>query len=245
VDKIREAGGEIYAITSEPQRLATMATEAWELSFESVGDPHHEISASCRQRGWLELFVNDKTSNLLGGEDSIYSHPKGYFQPGVLALDPSSRILYRWRGRPTRKNMGGATERPTAAHVFENVSRALSSSSSTGEAADAALDTKPKLDSRGLPWPIFMSLLIANGWFIKPKPFPFIQHGPTVTQRARNAMTRIPFFIALWVMAFVMFPALGVATAMLVYGAWLTPFIGNINSQFQNEPEATIVARAP
>ena len=68
--------------------------------------------------------------------------------------------------------MGGATERPTAAYVFDNVSRELAVSAAPGEAVDAELDTNPKLDSRGLPWPVFMSLLVANGWFIKPKPFP-------------------------------------------------------------------------
>ena len=40
VDVIRAAGGEVYAVTSEPQALATLAQEEWGLSFECVGDPH-------------------------------------------------------------------------------------------------------------------------------------------------------------------------------------------------------------
>jgi hypothetical protein len=53
------------------------------------------------------------------------------FQPGVLSLASDGRVLYRWRGRPTRKNMGGATERPTAEHVFNRVSSALAAASSS------------------------------------------------------------------------------------------------------------------
>ena len=39
VEKIRAAGGEVYAITSEPQHLADQAHEHWELNFENIGDP--------------------------------------------------------------------------------------------------------------------------------------------------------------------------------------------------------------
>ena len=41
VDKIREAGGEVFGITSEPQALAVEAEEAWNLNFPIIGDPHH------------------------------------------------------------------------------------------------------------------------------------------------------------------------------------------------------------
>ena len=58
VEKIRAAGGEVYAITSEPQYLADQAHEHWELDFENVGDPHQEISRTCSERGWLTLYAN-------------------------------------------------------------------------------------------------------------------------------------------------------------------------------------------
>ena len=238
MDEIRSAGGEIYAITSEPQRLASMAQDVWELSFETVGDPHHEISDACRSRGWLELYVNQDVALMSRDESSIYSHPKGYFQPGVLSLDSEGRVLYRWRGTPTRKNMGGATERPTANHVFDNVSRALAAAPASGERADAELDTKPRLDSRGIPWPLFMSLLVANGWFIKPKPFSFLREGPPVKQRARRALLRVPLFIAAWVVAFALLPSLWVGIALIAWAAWLTPQIRFINRQFQNVPSS-------
>jgi hypothetical protein len=236
VEEIRAAGGEIYAITSEPQRLASQAEEEWALAFEAIGDPHHEISDTCRERGLLELFVNTKTLLMSSDENSPYRHPKGYFQPGVLSLDANGRVLYRWRGRPTRKNMGGATERPTAVHVLDNVSRALTASASSREPVDAELDTKPVLDSRGIPWPLFMSLLVANGWFIKPRPFPFISGGPSAVQRARRALLRIPIFIAAWVIALTQLPSLWVALAFMGWAIWLTPQILFVNGQFQNIP---------
>jgi hypothetical protein len=236
VDGIRAAGGEIYAITSEPQRLASQAEDEWELAFASIGDPHHEISNSCRERGLLELFVNTETRLVRADGSETYSHPKGYFQPGVLALNADGRVLYRWQGRPTRRNMGGATERPTAEHVFKNVSRALAAAASSSEPVDAELDTMPELDSRGIPWPLFVSLLVANGWFIKPKPFPFISGGPPVQQRAKRALLRVPFFVAGWAIAFAQLPVLLVGLAFAAWAAWLTPQIRFINSQFQNEP---------
>jgi hypothetical protein len=236
VEEIRAAGGEIYAITSEPQRLASQAEEVWQLAFESVGDPHHEISNTCRERGLLELFVNTRTNLMEFDENSPYSHPKGYFQPGVLSLAADGRVLYRWRGTPTRKNMGGATERPTAKHVFDNVSRALSVSASSDEPVDAELDRKPKLDSRGIPWPLFVSLLVANGWFIKPRTFGFMSNGPSVERRAKRAVLRIPFFLAAWGIAFAQLPIAWVGLALLGWAAWLTPHIRFINKQFQTEP---------
>jgi hypothetical protein len=208
-----------------------MAKTEWDLDFESIGDPHHEISGACAARGWLELFVNKQMGSFINDEP-IYAHPKGYFQPGVLALDLSGRVLYRWRGVPTRKNMGGATERPKASYVFERVIQALDVSDSP---SDAKLDNRPELDSRGLPWPVFLSLLAANGWFIKPKPFPYLSGDPTVGQRVKRAAIRIPFFVAAWVIAFLTLPTTWVGAALLGYAAWVTPQIREINRYFQNE----------
>lgn len=220
-------------MTSEPQRLADEAKDDWQLSFEAVGDPHHEIASSCRERGWLDLIVNPKANLITGDENSPFSHPKGYFQPGVLALDKSGRILYRWRGVPTRSNMGGATERPTADHVFEQVSRALAAAA-PDVARDAELDLEPKLDSRGIPWPLFVSVLVANGWFIRPKPFPHQPGGPPIKQRFILSLLRIPAFVGVWIAAFSLLPAIWVGIALLAWAAWLTPGIRYINDQFQN-----------
>jgi hypothetical protein len=119
VEKVRAAGGEIYAITSEPQHLADQAHEHWELDFENVGDPHQEISKTCSERGWLTLYANRGDLEFLQrGADWEVEHPKGYFQPGVLALTNAGRVLYRWRSLPSAENLNGTLARPTARHAW-------------------------------------------------------------------------------------------------------------------------------
>lgn len=236
VEKIRAAGGEIYAVTSEPQALASRAQAEWDLGFEAVGDPHHEIAGTCRDRGWLDLFFNPKLGLLQASASTMESsfdpqHPKGYYQPGVLALSSSSRVLYRWRCVPTHKNMGGATERPTAEHVWSEVNRALAGPT---DAADAAPDTDPPLDSRGLPWPLFASLLIANGWFIRPLGFVQTPGGPTPQRRILRALLRLVGFVVLWGVALWWLPTLVVAGAFALWTAWIAPKLRILNDEFQD-----------
>jgi hypothetical protein len=233
VEKIREAGGEIYAVTSEPQTLASRAQEEWDFGFESVGDPHHEIVGTCRERGWLDLFVNPKLGFLRSSGPAELGwtpqHPKGYLQPGVLALASDGRVLYRWRGVPTHQNMGGAAERPTAEHVWSRVAAALER-----EAPDAALDGDPPLDSRGIPWPLFVSLLVANGWFVRPRGFPHLPGGPPPLVRIRHALFRLVGFAAAWLAAFAWLPTLPVAVALAAWVAWITPKLRFLNEEFQD-----------
>jgi hypothetical protein len=234
VEKVRAAGGEIYAISSEPQSLASRATIEWHLDFESVGDPHHEVSGTCAERGWLDLFVNERLEFLQqSAADAIDwtpTHPKGYFQPGVLALAADGRVLYRWRGVPTHKNMGGATERPTAAYVWGCVAFALEKSDESG---DAPLDADPPLDSTGIPWPIFASLLIANGWFLNARGFKSARH-------TRSAGLRLLGFVGAWVAAFVWLPALPVAIALGGWIAFITPKLRWVGQQFQNVEASSV-----
>jgi hypothetical protein len=227
-DKVRAAGGEIYAISSEPQALAGRAATDWHLDFETIGDPHHEISGACRERGWLDLFVNERLEFLhqsTGDEfDWAPTHPKGYFQPGVLALGGDGRVLYRWRAVPTHKNMGGATERPTAEHVWTCIARALESGANT---ADAALDTAPPLDSTGIPWPIFASLLIANGWFVRARGFRSARH-------IALAGARLVAFAGAWIAAFAWLPTLPVAAVLAGWVVYITPKVRWVGQEFQD-----------
>ena len=228
-EKVRAAGGEIFAISSEPQDLAGRAAKDWKLDFETVGDPHHEIAGACRERGWVDLFVNEEVDfleqSVTGSElDWKPTHPKGYFQPGVLALRADGRVLYRWRGVPTHQNMGGATERPTAEYVWSKIAAVIAQG---GEAIDAQLDTNPPLDSKGIPWVLFASLLIANGWF--------------VTGRGFRSATHVGFaglpllgFVAAWIAAFVWLPTLIVALALAGWVAYITPKVRWLGRQFQD-----------
>lgn len=234
-EKIRAAGGELYAIVSEPQRLADAAKSEWELNFETVGDPHQEIAEQCKERGWLELFVNTKTAFITNTDERL-SHPKGYFQPGVLGIDSNKRILYRWRSVPTRANIGGASERPTASYVYTKLAESLEQTDSN---MDALLDNEPELDSKGRPFPVFVALLMANGWFIRPVPFLLTNSKLSALQRLKRAARRIPVFLALWIAAFLILPTNWVATAAIGYGIWLIPIVIMIRKGLQHsgEPE--------
>jgi peroxiredoxin len=232
VDQIRAAGGEVYGVTSEPQRLADRAQNEWELGFECVGDPHQEIPETARERGWLDIYVQTRLDFLEQSSPGFEpTHPKGYFQPGVLVLSREGRVLYRWRSVPSRKNVGGATVRPTPEHVWSRVQAALASGSA---GADAAHDDHPVMDRPQAPWPIFVSLLIANGWFIRPLAFAQRKNGPTPQQRIKIAMVRLLVFAALWIAAFATLPTFLVATVLAGWIAWIIPKVRWLGLEFQN-----------
>ncbi len=234
LDAIREAGGEVYAVTSEPQTLAKNAEEDWGTGLEHVGDPHQEIAGACAERGWLSLFTHDWGEDVADNQWIVgdwVSHPKGYFQPGVLVLSREGRVLYRWRCRPSRENLGGAIARPTPSHVWSRVESALQEPE---DAPDVALDADPELDARPAPWPVFVTLLLANGWFLRPVPFDQRAGEDTVPRRIRNAMLRVPLFVAGWIAAGLLLPTWVVVLAFAAWLARVVPGIRGVNARFQN-----------
>lgn len=235
VDKIREQGGEIYAITSEPQTLASRAKEEWELSFDTIGDPHHEISDACLSRDWLDIHIKVDEEDFLqipvDGMSFEATHPKGYFQAGVLVVDDTGRVLYRWKQVPSHANFGGALERPTAEHVWSQVEEKLGS---TEELKDADLDLDPKLDAKSPPWPLFVCSLLANGWFMRPVPFPQLPNGPSAQERIQRALKRFAGFVVAWIVALIVLPTLPVLIALALWGAWIAPKVMMVNRSFQH-----------
>ena len=231
VEQIRAAGGEIFAITSEPQSLATNAQTDWDTGFMHVGDPHQEILHECKERGWLSLFINDWGDDLVASGSNWMSHPKGYFQPGVLALSGEGRVLYRWRCRPNRQNIGGAIARPTAPHVWSRVKDALRK---PADSPDAPHDDTPELDARPAPWAVFVTLLIANGWFLRPVTFDQRPGGDTLRVRQRNALLRIPLFIAAWIAAFAYLPLWLASLALAGWVVKIAPGVLRVHARFQN-----------
>jgi hypothetical protein len=231
IEAVRQAGGELYAITSEPQSLATNAQEDWETGIVHVGDPHQEIAGECARRGWLSLFTDHFPGQQEDAVASWVSHPKGYFQPGVLVVSRDERVLYRWRCRPNRSNVGGAIARPLPSHVWESVQAALNE---PADAPDMPLDDHPVLDASPVPWPIFVTLLLANGWFLRPVGFDQRPGVDTVEKRQRNALLRIPCFIGLWLVAAFALPFWGVALLLAVWLAIVAPGIRMVNASFQN-----------
>jgi hypothetical protein len=235
VEKIRAAGGEIFAITSEPQHLADQAHEHWELDFENVGDPHQEISRTCSERGWLTLYANRGDLEFLRrGANWEVEHPKGYFQPGVLALTNAGRILYRWRSVPSVKNLNGTVARPTAQHAWGVIERSLAA----GDAAeDAAHDDNPAIDQAPPPRIVFFAALIANGWFLRVKSFAYSPGVRSVPSRFAAALSRWLLFLVFWIAALAFLPTALVGLAFAGWLAWivrdLRRTLGDLDAQVE------------
>ena len=229
VDQIREAGGEVFGITSEPQALAVEAEDAWNLNFPIVGDPHHEIRKICAERGWLDLFYNENAGHLRNRKWT--SHPKGYYQPGVLAIHKTGRVLYRWRCVPKYSNMAGAGSRPEAIYTLEEIKNNFES------AEDAPMDKNPKLPYEPQSWPRFLLGMTAHGWFLRPKVFPLMREGDTPSANPEKMMRRVWGFLAMWAVLLAFLPTSWVGIAAAVWVAVLTPGIIEIHKQFQNEAE--------
>ena len=230
VDAIRRAGGEVFGLTSEPQSLATEAEETWKTGFPCVGDPHHEIRDACREHGFLDLYANKDYGHLRSRPWA--SHPKGYFQPGVLAVTNQGRVLYRWRLRPTRKNMSGAGQRPIPEYVWAQMQPRLADGSD-----DAELDESPHLAKRDRWWPYNVAIMLAHGWFLRPKAFPLARSGDKPSAKPKRMKWRLTVFAAAWIAAFALFPSNWVAMGLAVWGALALPGVVEIHRQFQNVPK--------
>ncbi len=228
---IRAAGGEVYGITSEPHSLAVEAESAWGISIPVIGDPHHEIREDLKSRGWLTIFYNTDYGHLR--ERDWVSHPKGYYQPAVIAIDKSRRVLYRWRCVPKYSNMSGAGARPDARYTWERVRSAMSCVK-----RDVELDEEPLMGTKDLSWFKFLLIMIGHGWFLRPKAFPLRRDGCKDKVSPNKVMRRWWLFLILWAMALVALPVSWVGAAALIWTVSLLPGLYEIHRQFQNEQDS-------
>jgi hypothetical protein len=87
------------------------------------------------------------------------------------------------------------------------------------DAPDAAPDDNPPLDIPEVPWPMFVAMLLANGWIVRIVGFDKKPgEDDNLERRARTAMLRIAGFAALWIAGAVLLPVWAVA---LLFAAWL------------------------
>ena len=234
---VRAAGGEIYGITSEPQSLAAEAEGAWDMSIPVIGDPHHEVREDLKSRGWLELFFNADYGHLR--KRGWASHPIGYYQPGVIAIHRSGRVLYRWRCVPKYSNMSGAGARPEARYTWDHIQRGLAKRAADAAAyVDAELDRKPVMGSKDLSWFQFLLIMLAHGWFVRPTAFPLLRDGGKDSLSPPAAMRRWYYFAGAWLLALVLLPFHWVAIAFVCWIIAVVPGLIEIHRQFQNEPAA-------
>ena len=129
--------------------------------------------------------------------------------------------------------MSGAGARPSAEYTWREILVGLA------DAGHAPLDESPELPSKDWSWPRFLLVLLAHGWFIRPKAFPLGRADDAISANPRKMNGRIAAFAALWVLALLVLPLSWVA---LAFGAWLIvliPGLIEIYTQFQHEPNDT------
>ncbi len=84
------------------------------------------------------------------------------------------------------------------------------------------------------PWPLFVMLLLANGWFLRPQVFDHRGGEFTVPRRLRNAGIRLVFFAAFWIAAVWLLPIWVVALGSTVWFVKVLPGIRAVHAGFQN-----------
>ncbi len=91
----------------------------------------------------------------------------------------------------------------------------------------------------GAPIAVFvLALLLANGKFLGPKPFPLARGGPDTTRRdARRALRNLALFVSGWIAAFALLPTLFVLAAFVTWALFVTPGVRELHRQFQSVPE--------
>ena len=215
--------------------MADQAHEHWQLNFENVGDPHQEISRTCSERGWLTLYANKGDLEFLRrGADWEIEHPKGFFQPGVLALTNKQRVLYRWRSVPSAENLNGTSMRPTAAHVWHHTEDMLADRDAAG---DAPHDENPTLDRGPPPRLLFFAAIIANGWFIRAKSFMYSPGTASIPARFKAAFLRWILFALFWWGALVVLPIELVGITFVCWLVWIGLDIKRVLGEMSHQVE--------
>jgi len=103
-------------------------------------------------------------------------------------------------------------------HVWNAIEQALT----TGNyGVHAPLDENPEVDAPPPPKVVFIAALVANAWFLGVKSFAYSPGAESTPKRFAQAFRRWPFFIALWVLAFVLLPTAWVSVAAVLWVAWI------------------------
>jgi hypothetical protein len=99
------------------------------------------------------------------------------------------------------------------------------------------LDDAANLDGRSRPWILFLTMLLGNGWFLKPAFFDQrTGNNPkdNVNRRIRIALVRAVIFVAGWIAAFALLPFWIPTVSLVAWSVMIAPKILAVNKAFQN-----------
>jgi hypothetical protein len=127
--------------------------------------------------------------------------------------------------------MSGAGQRPTPAYVWAQMQSRLADGTD-----DAALDESPEFARKDLSWPFFVAILLAHGWFLRPKAFPLGRADDKPSAKPQKMKRRIAIFVGAWIAAFAFLPTGWMALGLAGWGVLVWPGLAELHRQFQNVP---------
>ena len=122
-----------------------------------------------------------------------------------------------------------------AEDVWRKIQQALAE---PPDAPDAPMDEPERYDMAvSTPWPLTVTLLLANGNFLRPVVIPLERGGEEKLARGVTvALAKWAAFLAAWAGAAWLLPAWIVGLAFVIWAAAATPGIVAFHRDFQNEP---------
>ncbi|KAK4101981.1 hypothetical protein N658DRAFT_495915 [Parathielavia hyrcaniae] len=119
-DEIKAAGGAVVAATAEaPPELLQKVRSSTGFTDTVIVDPENLLAKELKSRGLVDVAITDSQVYRLRG----YKH--GMAQPALLVLKSDGTALQRWAIVPALMNLGGATDRPILAEVWEKAQKQL------------------------------------------------------------------------------------------------------------------------
>tara|TARA_B100000497_G_C7667853_1_gene402775 strand:+ start:681 stop:1049 length:369 start_codon:yes stop_codon:yes gene_type:complete len=106
---------------------------------------------------------------------------------------------------------------------------------------DSPLDEEAELDSKHYPFPFFLLMVFASGWFIRPNYFVMATNDHSLGQIKKQfvvARRRIILFAIFWIAAIILLPYWLTVVIFLIWVAIITPQIyelyrsGDYNTKF-------------
>lgn len=129
---MRAAGGCVFAVTSEPQRLADQARVNWRLSFPVYGDPTHTLGRHLISKNLVPgLIIMDqqqlaqepaRTQRWYANHPFMKKYNDGCAQPAIAVLQQGSGgqpfVAFSAAVHPNANNGFGAADRPNPRQLW-------------------------------------------------------------------------------------------------------------------------------
>jgi len=240
-------GGEIVGLTGDSQANANAAKIAWGVDFPLLADPSCQLAMLFNERAWIVSVIEhpdiESTKKFLN-----MSFEVGMLQPGAVALrgpvddvtpadhrdeivddrgddagwaaiTKEPEVLLTWGSVPTAANVNGAVNRLKASDAVAAVRASLAGDLSLARpATDQGKGSRHPMDNPSLP--LFYALLMANGNFVKPRPFVMNPDGTgNHMLLIKSAMKKL--VVATGAVGFGLFKApVETAAGLVLYAVW-------------------------